>query len=180
MSQYYLWEQNYNRYFFSKLPQFSFYNIVDAYTISYRNYCKYIFNEILFLMEVNNIGLIASSQLITSIHWPCNCTFHVYAVILFCASMWSFCVHTFFQSFVYTCTAVGDPFIKRGKRRGIVGITLTDLTPPCFFSCPKPGHGFQTSYIVVCFHFQWFERRGDFTFYWYLGNCWLLLFYFFS
>ena len=55
-------------FFFSKLPLFSFYNIVDAYTISYRNYCKYMFNEILFFMEVNNIGFIASSQLITSIH----------------------------------------------------------------------------------------------------------------
>ena len=26
---------------------------------------------------------------------------------------------------------------------------------------PKPGPGFPTSYIVVCFHVQCFEMRGD-------------------
>jgi len=35
---------------------------------------------------------LASSQLATSIHWPCYCTVHVYVVIKFCDRMWYFWV----------------------------------------------------------------------------------------
>ena len=47
-----------------------------------------------------------------------------------------------------------DPVIKRGGlwssyQEGWVVILLTGLTPPHFCACPKPGHGFPTSYVVV-------------------------------
>ena len=43
----------------------------------------------------------------------------------------------------YICIAVGDPIIKRER----VGIPVPGLTSPHFCVCPKPGHGFPTSYM---------------------------------
>jgi len=60
----------------------------------------------------------------------------------------------FFLSFVYICIAVGDPVINRRELRSSyqeerVGIPFTGLTPPHFYTCPKPGLEFPTSYVVV-------------------------------
>ena len=72
-------------------------------------------------------------------------------------------VHTFFNHlFVYTCTAVGDPFIMRGKGGGgggVVGIALTDLTTHCFFPVPNLGMDFERliSWSVSIFN----DLRGE-------------------
>jgi hypothetical protein len=52
--------------------------------------------------------------------------------------------------YVYICFAIGDPIIKRG----MVEISLTGLTLPYFFACPKPGPVFPASYIVVFVYVQ--------------------------
>ena len=44
--------------------------------------------------------------------------------------------------------------IQRHHARGESRVTLNDLTPPHFCSCSKLGHGFSTSYVVVCFVFS--------------------------
>ena len=42
------------------------------------------------IVHVTNIfTFIASSQLTTNIHWPCFCTVHVYVFILCCYNTWS-------------------------------------------------------------------------------------------
>jgi len=63
--------------------------------------------------EFTNID---SSQLTTSIHWPCYCTAHMYVFIQY---LWSYvvflCGSEFMQvylSFVFVGIAVGDPVIK--------------------------------------------------------------------
>ena len=67
---------------------------------------------------------LASSQLTTSIHWPCYCTAHVYVVIHFCDSMvflsGTESVHV---SFLLLCIAVGNPVIKKG----VVGISKVSI-----------------------------------------------------
>ena len=52
----------------------------------------------------------------------------------------------FFLSFVYICIAVGDPDIK-----GEGWVLINQFNPAILCACPKPGHGFQTSYGVVFF-----------------------------
>ena len=42
-------------------------------------------------------------------------------------------------------------------QEGRVGVPLTGLTPPQFCACPKPGHGFSTSYGAVLFMFSEFR-----------------------
>ena len=46
---------------------------------------------------------LASSQLVKSIHLHCYCTVHIYVVIHFCDSMWSFWVETNICSFLIIC-----------------------------------------------------------------------------
>jgi hypothetical protein len=41
--------------------------------------------------------------------------------------------------------ALGDPVMKRGG----FGFPLTGLSPPHLYACPKAGHGFPTSHVVV-------------------------------
>ena len=71
----------------------------------------------------------------------------MFVVIHFLDSMWSFCVevnlHRFFLSFVYICTAIEDPFIKRGR----IVTPLTGVTQPHVCPCPNPEHTFPTSYM---------------------------------
>ena len=50
-------------------------------------------------------------------------------------------LHVFFLSFVYICTSVGDQGIKR-----VDLINRFNST-----TCPKPGLGFPTPYVVVLF-----------------------------
>ena len=73
--------------------------------------------------------LLASSQLTMSIHWPCNCTVHVYIVIHFYDSMWSFWVEVnLCRAFICTVYCLEDLFIKRWR----VGIPFTSLTHHIF------------------------------------------------
>ena len=51
---------------------------------------------------------------------------------------------------IYICIVIGDPVIKRVR----VGIPITRFKPPHFCACPKPGHGFPRSYVVVFFMFN--------------------------
>jgi len=55
---------------------------------------------------------------------------------------------------------------------GRFGISLTGLTPSYMCVCPKPGHGFPTSNVVVFCCVQWVNMRGDCTFCWYWWNWW--------
>ena len=92
--------------------------------------CKRIPTDFIFL---------ASSQLTTSIHWPWYCTGHVFVVIYFCESMWSFWVESvqvFYCLFIYVLP------LKIQLWRGRAGILLTGLTQPHFYACPKPRPGF--------------------------------------
>jgi hypothetical protein len=52
-------------------------------------------------------------QLTTGIYLLCYCTVHVYVVIHFCDSMWSFWNggESVTILFAYICIAVGDPII---------------------------------------------------------------------
>ena len=59
--------------------------------------CKRIPTDFIFL---------ASSQLTTSIHWPWYCTGHVFVVIYFCESMWSFWVDVNLAMFLLSCIFV--------------------------------------------------------------------------
>jgi len=52
------------------------------------------------------------SQLTKNIHCPCYCTVHLYVVIHYCDSMWSFLVEANLYIFFYRI-AVEDQIIKR-------------------------------------------------------------------
>jgi hypothetical protein len=95
-----------------------------------------------------------SSKLTMSIHWPCKCTVHVYIVILFCDSMWSFWVEANLCSFLVVCLYCRW---RSSYQERWVEITLTSLIPPHFCACLKPGPGFPTSYVVVFFVFSEFS-----------------------
>jgi hypothetical protein len=67
---------------------------------------------------------LASSRVAMSIHWLCYCTVHVYVVILFCDSMWSFWVEAnFVLLFVHICIVVGDPITRGGSWDHLTGST---------------------------------------------------------
>ena len=56
-----------------------------------------------------------------------------------------------------------DPVIKRGElgssyQEGMIGIPLSGLTLPRLCTCPKPGSGFPTLYVIVFLVFN--EFRG--------------------
>ena len=88
---------------------------------------------------------------------PCYCTVHVYAVIHFSDSVWSFWVVAnlcmVFLLLHYICCR------WRWSYRGSVRITLPSLTTSHFRDCSKSGPGFPTSYAMVLFCVQWFEER---------------------
>ena len=130
---------------------------------------------LLRLNKMTNIGHLKhrnSSKLTMSIYWPCNCTVHVYAVILFCDSMWSFWVEADLCSFLVVCLYCRW---RSNYQEGWAGITLTSLIPPHFCACPKPGPGLPTSYVVVFLYaVSSVTIRGDCLFCWYWWNCWQL------
>jgi hypothetical protein len=77
-----------------------------------------------------------SSQLATSIHWPCycTCTVHIYVVIdaNLCRFILSFvCMYCRWKT-SYQMRRVGIPW-----------------TLPHLCACPNPGTGFPSSFIVV-------------------------------
>ena len=104
-------------------------------------------------VDTTYFTFLASCLFTTSIHWPCYCTVHVYLVIHFCDSMWSFWVAAnlwrFFLLFVYICIVIGDPIIKRESD----WIPLISPALPHFCICPKPLPGFPRSYIMAFFLF---------------------------
>jgi len=59
--------------------------------------------------------------------------------------------HEYF-SLQITNTTIQEIQLSRG-----IGIPFTDLTPPHLGTCPKPGSGFPTSYVVVFFVFSEFS-----------------------
>ena len=65
-------------------------------------------------------------------------------------------LYRFSLSLAYICIALEIQLI-----RGTVWIQLTGFTPSHFCACPKQGHGFPTSYVVVFFCVQWVKVRGD-------------------
>ena len=75
-------------------------------------------SHLLPLLVTDFLGTFVSS-IVTTIHCPCywrHCTVHIYVVIHFCDSMWSFRVKVNqcrFLLFIYICIAVGDPVMKR-------------------------------------------------------------------
>ena len=63
------------------------------------------------------------------------------------------------------------------QKRGDVGISLTDLTPPDFAWCPKLGTGLPTSCHTFFFEFKYNGLRWRcMSFCWYWWNCWLSMF----
>jgi len=44
------------------------------------------------------------------------------------------------------------------------GIQLTGLTPPAFYACSKPGHGFPLSFVLVFLVFNCLKREVIFGF----------------
>jgi hypothetical protein len=51
-----------------------------------------------------------------------------------------------FLLLAYTCISAGDSFIKRGY-----WYPINRFNPPQLCTCPKPGPGFQTSYVILVF-----------------------------
>jgi hypothetical protein len=60
-------------------------------------------------------------------------------------------IYVGFLLFVYICIVVTNIIIREGELK---------LNKLLFCSCPKPGPGFPTSYVVVLLCVQWFEMRG--------------------
>jgi len=84
---------------------------------------------------------LASSQLITSIPWPCYCNAHVYAVNF----MW-YCVCIFCSEVTFLMVCLYMYCRSRySYQEGMVGIKIISLTPPHMCTCPKPGLAFQSS-----------------------------------
>jgi hypothetical protein len=87
---------------------------------------------------------LASRQLTTSIHWPCNCTVNAYGVIHFLDSMWSFWVESNLCKFCivywYLCYRWGSNY-----QQGNATIP-TPLIPHHLCVCPQPGPVCPTSY----------------------------------
>jgi hypothetical protein len=109
------------------------------------------------LFEPTDSTFLASSQLTTSIHWPCYCTIHVYVVIHIC-DMLSFWVETnlfrfCFKLCVYICIVVEDLIIKEGVR-----IPFTDLTRHIFVLVFRQDLNFQRhmswSLCVCCLRWE--------------------------
>ena len=126
-----------------------------------------------------------------SIHWPCYYTVHVYVLIHFCDSMWSFDGKLICAGFFIVCLymyCLWRSSYQEG-RDGILltsltlqrssyqewrdGILLTSLTPLHYLACPKPGSGFLTSYGMdfLCWVIL-VKMRCDCSFCWYWWN-WL-------
>ena len=84
-------------------------------------------------------SILDSSQLTTSIHWPCYCTCTVHIYVVIDANLCRFIL-----SFVCMYCRWKISYQKRS-----VGIPLTDLTLPHLCACPNPGTGFPSSYVVV-------------------------------
>jgi len=116
---------------------------------------------------------LVSSRSTMSIHWPCDSD-----------SIWSFWMEAnlcrFFLMLIYICIAIGDPLTM--YQEGKVGISLIGLTLPHYCACPKPWHGFPTSYVLGFFLFFFYcsvssvKMRGYCLFCWYWWNWWPSLF----
>jgi len=74
-------------------------------------------------------------------------------LLLFTDSDYPFGIFKLVFQFQYNSNEILKP-IQRHQARGESRVTLNDLTPPHFCSCSKLGHGFSTSYVVVCFVFS--------------------------
>ena len=86
--------------------------------------------------------------------WPCYCTVHGGAVVLFCDIVFSLRVEAkrictcALLLYLYICIAVGDPFIK-GER---IGIPLTGSGPKGFVQSQAkcPSSSVLLSFCVQC------------------------------
>jgi hypothetical protein len=106
---------------------------------------------------------LARSQLTTNSHWPCYCTLHVYAVVHFTDSMWSFWVETnLYRWFLIICLYMHCGW-RSSYQEGKVGISST---PPYFCAW----------IYLMFFHVQWFKVRGGCSFSWYWWHGWQSLF----
>jgi hypothetical protein len=115
---------------------------------------------------------LTSNWKIKSIHWPCYCTVHVYVVIHFCDSMWSFWVEAnlcrFFLLFAYITIAVGEIQLSRGE-----GCDPINRFYPARLLClSMPVPGFPTSHFMVFICVWWVKVRVYCSFCWYWWNCW--------
>ena len=94
----------------------------------------------------------------TNIHLPCNCNVHVYIVINFCYSIWSFGVEANLPVYFIVCIDVRYQIIKRGRD----DILLTGLIPPHFCVWPKPGriciYNFICHSLLLC-SLSWDEKQ---------------------
>ena len=52
---------------------------------------------------------------------------------------------------------------KSNYQDGKVEILFTGLTLPHCYTCPKPGHGFSKSCVVVLCCAPWIKIRGDYS-----------------
>jgi len=96
-----------------------------------------------------------------------------------CISLaWHYCMsrsyseQVFIIVYLYTCMHYRWIY---SHQEGRVGIRSSCLASLYVCACPKPGHGFPTSYFDVFFSFFFFvqlvEVRGNCSFYWYWWNC---------
>ena len=94
---------------------------------------------------------LASSPLVKSVHLHCYCTVHIYVVIHFCDSMWSFWVEANpFASLVYICIVLEIQFPR------VEGwVPIIQFNPATYLYL---NHGFTTLYVVVFFVFSEFSQ----------------------
>jgi hypothetical protein len=110
---------------------------------------------------------LANSRLTTSVYWPCYCTIHVYVVIHFCDSMWSFCVQTNLCRFVIVRLYIYCHWRFQLSREECWE-PVNRFIPATFSVCLKPGPGFQTKYAMdfLCLVSS-VKMGGDSWFCWY-------------
>jgi hypothetical protein len=114
-----------------------------------------------FLHHVCRRVMVFNHQI--SIHWLCYCTLHYSMLIV--------CVEANLRDCFNSCVIYINCHWRSSYQEGSVGISLNGLTPPHLCACPKPGHGFPTSYVMILRYFvcsvSSAKMRGDCSFCWY-------------
>ena len=119
-------------------------------------------SHLLPLLVTDFLGTFASS-IVTTIHCPCywrHCTVHIYVVIHFCDSVCSYRVEENLCRFFYRLLMyVLEIQLHVLRRKGCASINQSN--PAIFYTCPKPGPGFPSPYVVVFLCVQWVQLRWE-------------------
>ena len=109
-----------------------------------------------------------SSQLNMTFHWPCYCNVHIFVVIHFCDSVWSFWLEAnlcrYLIVYVYHHWIL-VPIIKR--------VWIDWFTWPHFLWLSQSEPRF-TLLWCLCY-LQWFKVSSGCSCWWYQWNCWTSL-----